>query len=704
MKIALVGNQNSGKTTLFNCLTGMNAKIGNWPGVTIEKKTGKIKGTEHEIVDLPGIYSLSPFSIEEEVARKAIFKENPDVIINIVDATALERSLYLTTQLMELDTKIIVALNMADIMESHGISIDVSKLENALGVKVHKISALKETGIEDLIAEIDKPDIPRKNVFDNNLENIINRIQMTLNEKHSKFKAVSLLTQDRYVNKLQTDEIKNTVKELEKSYNMDMDEIIVTQRYKFIENVRKQSLKRKPKGATISDKLDKIFLNKWLAFPIFVLIMFLVYYLSVGVVGSATVDMVGEGVDKLSEIVSNGLGAIGASDMITSLVVDGIMAGVGAVLGFVPQLIILFLCIALLETTGYMPRIALLFDKIFRKIGLSGKSLIPFIVGSGCSVPGIMGTRIIENQDEREMTTMLVPFIPCSAKLPIIALFSGYFFGENSGFVSASLYFLAIAVIILSALVLSRFKFKNTSNSFISELPEYKLPSAKYVAKEVWDKVIAFIKRAGTIILVCSIVIWFLLSFSFKFEYGVDIEESMLASIGKAISWVFYPMLGQNNWGATVSAIQGLVAKEQVVSSMAVISGLAEDVEEGAQIFGGNTIFSSFTASAAYAFMVFNLFSAPCFGAIGAMKRELGSMKKLLKVVCFQTGCAWILATIVYQIGSRIESGTLNLADLLVVGAIALIVLAVVRSAWKKFRQGDVGCSSCPYCKSCEKK
>ena len=703
MKIALVGNQNSGKTTLFNCLTGMNAKIGNWPGVTIEKKTGTIKGTKHKIVDLPGIYSLSPFSVEEEVARNAIFNENPDVIINIVDATSLERSLYLTTQLMELDTKVIVALNMADILESHGISIDVKKLENALGVKVHKISALKETGIDELVAEIDKPDIPRQKVFDNELENIINRIQMTLNEKHSKFKAVSLLTQDSYVNKLQTNEIKNTINELEKSYNMDMDEVVVTQRYKFIESVRKQSLTHKKIGATISDKLDKIFLNKWLAFPIFVIIMFLVYYLSVGVVGSATVDMVGEGIDKISEAVANGLGTIGASDMIISLVVDGIMAGVGAVLGFVPQLIILFLCIALLETTGYMPRIALLFDKIFRKIGLSGKSLIPFIVGSGCSVPGIMGTRIIENQDEREMTTMLVPFIPCSAKLPIIALFSGYFFGESSGIVSASLYFLAIVVIIVSALVLSRFKFKNTSNSFISELPEYKLPSAKYVAKEVWDKVIAFIKRAGTVILVCSIVIWFLLSFSFKLEYGVDIEESMLASIGKTISWIFYPMLGQNNWGATVSAIQGLVAKEQVVSSMAVISGLAEDVEEGAQIFGENTIFSSFTMSSAYAFMIFNLFSAPCFGAIGAMKRELGSMKKLLKVVCFQTGCAWGLATIVYQIGSRIENGTLNLADILVVGAILLIIFAIARSAWKRTRQGDTGCTSCPYCKTCEK-
>ena len=700
MKVALVGNQNSGKTTVFNYLTGMNAKIGNWPGVTIEKKTGKIRGTNHEITDLPGIYSLSPYSIEEDISRKFVFEEKPDVIIDIVDSTQLERSLYLTTQLMELDTKVIVALNMADLLEKKGIYIDEKKLEKLLGVKVFKISALKETGMDKLVKEIGKgEDLNRTSIFDANIENTIKQIEKLVTAKHSRFITVKLLEEDQRFAEFNNTQIDKEREELLKLYDTDLEEVIATERYSFIEKVKKEIYVKKSVGQSISDKLDKIFLNKFLAFPIFIVIMFLVYYLSVGVVGTATVDWVGDIMDSFGEWTSGALETLGTSEWLNSLVVDGIIAGVGAVLGFIPQLIILFLCISLLETTGYMSRIALLLDKLFRKLGLSGKSLIPFIVGSGCSVPGIMGTRIIENEDEREMTTMLVPFIPCSAKLPIIALFSGYFFGERSGIVSASLYFFAIIVIIVSAFILSRTKFKNTSSSYISELPEYKKPSAKYVAKDVWDKVIAFIKRAGSVILICSIVIWFLLSFSFNFEYGVDIEESMLASIGKTISWVFYPLLGQNNWGATVSAIQGLVAKEQVVSSMAVIAGLAEDVEEGSQIFAQGTLFGGFTAASAYAFMVFNLFSAPCFGAIGAMRRELGSTKQMLKTVCMQTLCAWGLATIVYQIGSRIENKTLNFANIIVILAIlALVILIIVKSIKKK----NKGCTSCPYCDKCK--
>ena len=700
MKIALVGNQNSGKTTLFNYLTGMNAKIGNWPGVTIEKKTGKIKGTKHEITDLPGIYSLSPYSIEEEISRNYIFEEKPDVIIDIVDATALERSLYLTTQLMELDCKVIIALNMADLLEKKGIEIDEKKLEQKLGTKVFKISALKETGIDEMIKEIDKKeDLTRTRIFDSKIERAVLDISNQLATKHSRFMAVKILEMDSRFADKNTKEFDKIRNELEKNYDTDMEEIIATERYSFIENTKKECVKAKANTITISDKLDKIFLNKWIAFPIFIIVMFLIYYLSVGVVGSSTVDWVGENVDKLGEWAGSTLENAGTSEWVNSLVVDGIIAGVGAVLGFIPQLIILFLCISLLETTGYMSRIALLFDKLFRKLGMSGKSLIPFIVGSGCSVPGIMGTRIIENQDEREMTSILVPFIPCSAKLPIISLFAGYFFGENSGIASASLYFFAIIVIIISAFILSRTKFKHVSSSYISELPEYKVPSVKYVAKDVFDKVIAFIKRAGSVILICSIVIWFLLSFSFKMEYGVDIEDSMLASIGKSISWVFYPMLGQNNWGATVSAIQGLVAKEQVVSSMAVIAGLAEDVEEGSEIFAQGTPFEGITMASAYAFMVFNLFSAPCFGAIGAMQRELGSTKRMLKAVLFQTSCAWVLATAVYQIGSRIENGTFNLANILIIGVIIIAVIGILVS---KLKNKKSGCSSCPYCDSCK--
>lgn len=541
MKVGLVGNQNSGKTTLFNYLTGMNAKIGNWPGVTIEKKVGTIKETKHEITDLPGIYSLSPYSAEEEVSRNFVFNENPDVIINIVDATCLERSLFLTTQLLESNCKVIVALNMADKLEEKGLSIDEKKMEEMLGTKVIKISALKETGIEELIKEIDKP--------------------------------------------IKRNENKVIPEYLSKDYDIEKYEEIVNQKYSFISRVVETCVKKKAKPEAISDKLDKIFLNRWLAFPIFIIIMFLIYYLSVGIVGNFTVDLVGDAVESFGEWVGSLMQNVGLSEWLNSLVVDGIISGVGAVLGFVPQLIILFLCIALLETTGYMSRISLLLDKVFREIGLSGKSLIPFIVGSGCSVPGIMGTRIIENEDERKMTAILTPFIPCSAKLPIIALFAGYFFPNSSGIASSSLYFFAIAVIIISALIMKKFVFKHTSSTYISELPEYKLPSAKYILKDVFDKVMAFIKRAGTIILLCSIIIWFLLSFSFKLEYGVNVEESILANIGNKISWVFKPMLGENSWEAAVSALQGLVAKEQVVSSMAVINGLAEDASEGSEIF-----------------------------------------------------------------------------------------------------------------------
>ena len=702
MKIGLVGNQNSGKTTLFNLLTGMNAKIGNWPGVTIEKKTGKIKNTDFELTDLPGIYSLSPYSIEEEISRKYIFDEKPDVIINIIDSTVLERSLYLTTQLLEIDSKVIIALNMADILEKKGIQIDVKKLENELGCKVVKISALKETGIDELVEEIKKLDNKKEiKIFDDVLENAITNVkkQFSKEEINKRFVAIKLLEDDkRFIDKTSI-KVKEVQVEISKNYDTDLEEIIATERYNFIEKVKEKTFKKIKTEESVSSKLDKIFLNKWLAFPIFVVVMFLVYYLSVGVIGSYTVDFVGGLMESVGEFAGTYLEDFGTSEWVNSLVVDGIIAGVGAVLGFVPQLIILFILISILETTGYMSRIALLLDKLFRKIGLSGKSLIPFIVGSGCSVPGIMGTRIIENQDEREMTTILTPFIPCSAKLPIIALFAGYFFGENSGFVSASLYFFAILVIIISALIMKKFIYKNTSSTYISELPEYKLPSVKYVAKDVWDKITAFIKRAGSVILICSNIIWTLSSFSFKFEYGVDIEESMLAQIGNTISWIFEPMLGTRSWGATVSAIQGLVAKEQVVSSMAVINGLADDVDTGKEIFSESGVFGFFTAASAYSFMVFNLFSAPCFGAIGAMKRELGGTKKMLKAVGFQTIFAWILATIVYQVGSRIESGVINISNVIVIGIIVILVIAIVIN-----RSKESECSSCPYNKDCNSK
>ncbi len=702
MKVGLVGNQNSGKTTLFNYLTGMNAKIGNWPGVTIEKKVGKIKGTSNEITDLPGIYSLSPYTAEEEASRNYIFNEKPDVIINIVDATFLERSLYLTTQLLELDCKVIVALNMADMLEKKGLSIDIEKLEKQLKTRVVKISALKETGMDELIKALEENFETKKNhIFDSKIETGIIQMEEKISKLNNKrFIAVKVLENDKGFKKYTTQELKNVIKEIESEYDTDLEEIIATERYAYIEKVKKICIKKKEMPETVSDKLDKILLNKWIAFPIFVIIMFLVYYLSVGVIGSFTVDWISEKIDIMGRDVGNILNTLGASNWVISLIVEGIIAGVGAVLGFIPQLIILFLCIAILETTGYMSRIALLLDKTFRKIGLSGKSLIPFIVGSGCSVPGIMGSRIIENEDERKMTTILTPFIPCSAKLPIIALFSGYFFKSNSGLASASLYFFAIAIIIFSAIIMKKFVFKNTSSTYISELPEYKMPSIKYIAKDVWDKIIEFIKRAGSIILICSIIIWFLLSFSIKLEYGVNIENSILATIGKKISWVFYPILGTNSWEATVSAIQGLVAKEQVISSMAVIGELSEGVD-GSQMFLDGGVFSFFTAASAYAFMVFNLFSAPCFGAISAMRRELGGNKKTIKAIAFQTILAWVLSAIVYQIGSKIEKGTFNFTNVIALG---LILLGVGGIVFAYIKNDNNECANCPYCKDCIKK
>ena len=438
MKVALVGNQNSGKTTLFNLLTGMNSKIGNWPGVTIEKKTGIIKNTNHEITDLPGIYSLSPYSVEEEVSRKFIFEEKPDVIINIIDSTSLERSLYLTTQLLELNCKIIIALNMTDILEKKGITINISQLEQILGTSVIKISALKEIGIKELVREIGIKDKERKTyIYDSKIEEAIKQVENLIDVSHKRFVAVKLLENDERFEEQNNYKIKNISQKLTEKYNTDMEETIATQRYQFIEQTKRKTVVKRKTKETISDKLDKIFLNKIFAFPIFITIMFFVYYLSVGVVGKFTVDWIENLVEAFSNNIELVLTNIGVSKLLNSLIIDGIITGVGGVLSFIPQLIILFTCISILETTGYMSRIALLLDKIFRKIGLSGKSLIPFIVGSGCSVPGIMGTRIIENQSEREMTAILTPFIPCSAKLPIIALFSGYFFGKNSGIVSA---------------------------------------------------------------------------------------------------------------------------------------------------------------------------------------------------------------------------------------------------------------------------
>ncbi len=652
MKIALVGNQNSGKSTLFNSLTGLNQKIGNWPGVTVEKKSGILKGTNFEIVDLPGIYSLSPYTKEEEVSRNFLLQENPDLVINILDATNIERSLYLTTQLLELDCNLVVALNMCDLLEKKGLKINEAKLSTELGVSVFKISALKNSGIETLINYVKKQNFKKepKKIFEPKIEQFLSKNTRLINTEHKRFVCVKLLERDYKLPNL-TDKSTNLepqIKEIENYYNLDTEQIIANQRYNYIVKIKEKCVIKSHSTQSITDKLDKLFLNKFLAIPIFAVIMGLVYFLSVGFVGAYTINLINNGIDFLNNQTQTLLTNIGASPWAISLVCDGVISGVGAVLNFVPQLIMLFICIAVLETTGYMSRISFFFDKMFRYFGLSGKSLIPFIVGSGCSVPAIMTTRTIEDEHEKQATIMLTPFIPCSAKLPIITMFAGYFF-KNSWLVMVSLYIFAIIIIILSAVVLRKFFLKSSSTSYISELPEYKLPSFKYVANDVIEKTFSFLKRAGTTIFMCSIIVWFLLKFNWKLEFGIDVENSIMATIGNSLAWIFYPILGTHSWAATVSAIQGLVAKEQVVSSMGVIAHVTGTT--GAEIFGSG-IFGFFTPISAYAFIVFNLFSAPCFGAISAMRHELGSTKKTMVAVLFQIGVAWLIATAINLIGS----------------------------------------------------
>lgn len=656
MRIALVGNQNSGKTTLFNLLTGNNQKVGNWPGVTIERKSGMIRGLNHEIIDLPGIYSLSPYSAEEQIARSFLFEEHVDLILNVIDSTSMERSLYLTTQLLELNIPMIIALNMTDLLEQRGIKIDLKTLENYLDTTILPISATKKTNVFNLIQTIKKMDYRQNNyehIYDHEMEKCISGIEEELDVEHKRYVAMKLIEEDISFRNLATESILEKVQKLKKVYQRDLEQIVADERYRYIEFIRDDAIDARLEKQTATDKIDAVLLNRYLAIPIFMVVMFLIYYLAAGPVGGYTVDLVSGLMENITSWTRDVLVSLNASDWSVSLVADGILAGIGAILSFLPQLVILFVLISTLETTGYMSRIAFFLDRLFQKLGLSGKSLIPFIVGSGCSVPAILATRSIPNESERKMTIMLTPFIPCSAKLPIITLFAGYFFKDYAGLVSASLYFLAIIVIVLSALILKKVMIKGKPSAFILELPSYKVPHFKFIIRDVYEKVIEFVKHAGSVILIASLVIWVLISFSWSFTYGVDVDQSILAWLGNILAFIFYPMLGTWSWGASVSAIQGLIAKEQVVASLAIIAGYSDQTSEGLLIFGSQT-FAFFTGASAYAFMVFNLFSAPCFGSIGAMKQELGSAKLMWKAVLFQTFVAWILAVITYQVGSLI--------------------------------------------------
>ena len=646
MKVALIGNPNSGKTSLFNKLTGANQKIGNWPGVTIEKKEGKILNSDIEIVDLPGVYSLYPFSSEEKVSRDFLLNEKPDVVLNVVDSTILERSLYLTTQLFDMGLNVVLALNMNDVLEKKGIELDEKKLSSELGVDAIKISAKSGFGLKELVGVLteQKSQNHRKNpeIYSKILEKEFDFEKKELSLEN-KFLAVEEII-DSSVN-LRKSRSKDVI---EKVYKKNITEVVASQKYDYISRVRDKCLKCQNRKETITDKLDKIFLNRWLAIPIFAVIMSLIYVLSVGIVGKKTTGLISDCFAKFSDYVRVFLKSKGASNWSVSLLADGVISGFGAVVSFVPELIIIFLCISILECTGYMSRISFVFDRLFRRFGLSGKSLVPFIVGTGCSVSAISLSKTIENNSEREMTVVLSPFVPCSAKLPIISLFVEFFFPNKSGLVVASFYFLSIFVILISGVILKKFIFKNHTESFVLELPEYKMPSVKYVSRDVFDKTREFIFRAGTVIVFCSVIVWFLSSFGWNFKYINNIEKSILASIGNLFAWFFYPIIGELNWAVSISAIQGIIAKEQVVSSMSVISGLSNS---GGSIFS-NALFSGFSKLSAYAFVVFNLFSAPCIASIGAMKSELKSSKKTLTAILFQTGIAWILSSFIFLLGS----------------------------------------------------
>lgn len=649
MKVALIGNQNSGKTSLFNALTGSNQKVGNWPGVTISRKEGIIKNENITVVDLPGVYSLMPYTEEENISRNYLLNEKPDVVLNVIDSTSLERSLYLTTQLLDLGYKVVLALNMSDLLKMKGIEINEKVLENELGVSAVKTSAKTGEGITKLVEILKKQKTQKsiKNIekYPKIIEKELNNVKLS-EKQYDNFQKIECIL-GFSGNDLENNSVSHARQVLSGIYGEDLEQEFANFRYKFIEKVRDKCLIKNAKIENISEKIDKIMLNRWFAVPIFVCIMSLIYFLSVGVVGKFTTGLIGDFIELIKNKTFISLTNLGASKWVVSLVVNGIISGVGSVLSFVPELVVIFLCISILETSGYMSRISFMFDRLFRKFGLSGKSLVPFIIGTGCSVPAISATKTIEQNQEKNMTIVLSPFVPCSAKLPIIALFAGYFFPNNSGLVTAALYLFAIILIMLSALIMKKVFYKNQETSFVSELPEYKMPSAKYIFRDVTEKIKDFIQRAGTIILICSVIVWFLLSFSWNLRFCDNIQNSILAGLGNLFSWFFYPIVGVRNWAVSVSAIQGLIAKEQVVSSMNIIAGVSGSI---GSVFESE-IFSFFNKSNSLAFMVFNLFSAPCVASIGAMKNELKSTKKVWLALLFQISIAWICAVMVNLIG-----------------------------------------------------
>ena len=697
VKIALAGNPNSGKTTLFNALTGSNQFVGNWPGVTVEKKEGKWKeDKEVVIMDLPGIYSLSPYTLEEVVARNYLITERPDAILNIVDGTNLERNLYLTTQLLELGIPVVMAINMMDIVRKNGDEINTKKLAEKLGCEVVTISALKGDGIKDAASRAvkhagQKAGQESVHEFAPEVENYLNEIEGRLGyeipEEQKRFYAIKLFERDDKIKDAMKNapDVEDIIARAEKEMDDDAESIITNERYSFIGSIIGDCLKKnKTQELTTSDKIDRIVTNRWLALPIFAAVMWLVYYVSVTTVGSILTDwtndtLFGEWIIPAAQSFFEG---IGCADWLTGLIVDGVISGVGAVLGFVPQMLVLFIFLAFLESCGYMARIAFIMDRIFRKFGLSGKSFIPMLIGTGCGVPGVMASRPIENDRDRKMTVMTTTFIPCGAKLPIIALIAGALF-DGASWVAPSAYFVGIAAIICSGIILKKTKmFAGDPAPFVMELPAYHMPTVGNVLRSMWERGWSFIKKAGTIITLSTIVVWFLLNFgwtdagfgmlNFDGLEGAAMEaaqaECVLAKIGNLISWIFTP-LGWGDWKMTVAAITGLVAKENVVGTFGQLFGFAEVAEDGQEIWG--TLANSMSQIAAYSFLVFNLLCAPCFAAMGAIKREMNNAKWFWFAIGYQCLLAYLVSLCIFQFGTLFTGGGFG------IGTVAAIVILI---------------------------
>lgn len=699
IKLALAGNPNCGKTTVFNELTGSSQYVGNWPGVTVEKKEGKLKGHKDVIVtDLPGIYSMSPYTLEEVVTRDYLMQEHPDVVINLVDGSNIERNLYLTTQVTEMGIPVVVALNMMDIVRKNGDRIDLQKLSKALGCDVLETAAVKGEGLRQLAdraVDMAKAGVKTQpqHTFSKTVEEVLGEIRNLISgmvpEENARWYAVKLFERDsKVLGQFQfssdtMERLESMIGACEKEFDDDSESIITNERYQYITKVIKSCVQKKQSGMTLSDKVDRIVTNRWLALPIFAVVMYLVYFVSVSWLGTIVTDWTNDTLfaETIQPAVGGFLEAVGAAGWLQGLLVDGIIGGVGAVLGFVPQMFILFFFLSILEDCGYMARVAFIMDRIFRKFGLSGKSFIPMLISSGCGVPGIMATRTIENEKDRRMTIMTTTFIPCGAKLPIIALIAGAVFPGITWMAPAT-YFFGIFMVIISGILLKKTKlFAGDPSPFVMELPQYHFPAAKGVLIHMWERGKAFIIKAGTVIFVACGMIWFLQNFGFGPDgFGMVEDEniSMLAAIGGILAPIFAP-LGFGNWQAAVASVTGLVAKENVVATFGVLFGLGEAAEDDPALLAAlPTLFA--TSASALAFMVFNLICAPCFAAIGAIRREMMSAKWTWFAIGYMTGMAYIMGFIINQLGGLLYGVPFGMGQVIAVALIAVLLWLLFRS------------------------